>query len=89
MSLFISRIFWHEMEVFAPNYERAMHFGRDDGASKNPTTNRDLTSKWAFFICDESQRYVLKIDGHSALFEGHMVVTDICALDSSLWGFEA
>lgn len=62
MSLFISGVFGNKMKVFSSDDESSMHFGRDDGAGKNSTTNRDLTGKWAFLICNEGQLNILEIN---------------------------
>ena len=56
MSLFIPGVFGDKMKVFAPDNDCSMHLRRDDGASQNSTTDRDLTSKWAFLICDGGQK---------------------------------
>lgn len=55
------------MKIFPSDYESSMHFGRDDSASKNSTTDRDLTGKWAFLIYDESQQDILETNGRSVL----------------------
>lgn len=88
MSFLVSGVFRHEMEVFASNDQRSMHLGRDDGAREDPTTDRDLACKWAFFICNGNQQNFLEVDDQSIGAVGYKVGTDICALDSCLGGFE-
>ena len=51
MPFLIAGIFGDEVEVFATNDERAVHFGGDDSASQDTTSDRDFTRKRAFFVC--------------------------------------
>lgn len=41
MSLLITRIFGDEVEVFAADDQRSVHFGGDDGSGKNTSTDGD------------------------------------------------
>ena len=51
MSLLISGIFGDEVEVFAADDKGSVHFGGDDGACEDTTTDRDFTSERAFLVC--------------------------------------
>ena len=51
MSFFVSGIFRDVMEVFATDDKSSMHFGRDDGAGQDTSTNRDFTGERTFFVC--------------------------------------
>jgi len=50
VSLLISRVFGDKMEVFTTNDEGSVHFGGDDSASKDTTTDGDETSEWTFLV---------------------------------------
>lgn len=70
VSLLISGVFGNEMEVFAADDESSMHFGRDNGAGKYSTTDRDLTSKWTFLIYNGFQSVVHNMDNQCMLVLG-------------------
>jgi hypothetical protein len=41
VSLLVPSVFGDEVEVFAADDDRSVHFGGDDGSGENSTTDRD------------------------------------------------
>ena len=60
MSLFISRVFGDEVEVFATDNKSSVHFRRDNGASEDTPTDRNLTGERTFLICRNRQSFYTK-----------------------------
>lgn len=57
MSFFVSWIFRYEMEIFSADYQGSMHFGGDNGACEDTTTNRNLASERTFLIYCQNLRW--------------------------------
>lgn len=47
----VHTVFGDVMEIVPSDDDRAIHFGRNDLASQDATTDRDITSEGAFFVC--------------------------------------
>lgn len=50
VALLVSRVLGDKVEVFTTDDESSVHFGRDDGACKDTSTDGDQTSEGAFLI---------------------------------------
>ena len=50
MPFLVSRIFGDEMQVFPTDDERAVHFGRHDGAGEDAAADGDLAGEGAFLV---------------------------------------
>ncbi len=71
MSFFISIVFRNIMKVISSNNNSSLHLSRNTNSFKNFTSDRDVTSKWTFFIniswfnclfgCFKSKTNVFKI----------------------------
>jgi hypothetical protein len=55
MSLLVSGIFGNEVKVFSSNNDGSVHFGGDNLAGKDSTSNRDHTGEWAFLVYSSSK----------------------------------
>ena len=50
MPLLVPRVLGDEMQVFAPDHQRAVHFGGHDGAGEDPAADRDEAGEGAFLV---------------------------------------
>lgn len=50
VSLLVSGILGNEVKVFSSNDQCSMHFGGDDSAGKDTTTDRDHSCERAFLV---------------------------------------
>jgi hypothetical protein len=55
MSLLVSGVLWNKVEIFSAEDESAVHFGGDDGAGKDASTDGYKASKWALLVCESSE----------------------------------
>lgn len=51
MALLVTVVLGNEVEVFAADDNGSVHLGRDDGASQDTATDRDLASEGALLVC--------------------------------------
>lgn len=51
VTLLVPRVFGDEMEVFTTNNKGSVHFGGDNGAGEDTTTDGDLACEGAFLVC--------------------------------------
>jgi len=68
MSLFVSVVLLDVVQVVTTQYASSLHLQRSNGTGQDSTTNRNITSKWAFLVnvvsfnsvdwCLEAQTYV-------------------------------
>lgn len=44
-------VFWNEMEIISADDDCSVHFGRNDTAGEDTTSDRNFTSEGAFLVC--------------------------------------
>ena len=50
MPLFVSCVFWDEVEIFSADDQGSVHLRGDDGSGEDTASDRDHTGKWAFLV---------------------------------------
>jgi hypothetical protein len=86
VSLLITVVLGDIVQVITANNDGALHLGRNDNASQNTTTNRDIRREWALFVD------VVALDGFTGSLEAQtniLVPAVVGALFGDLLGHGA